>query len=245
MQEVGIFLYICRLLPCRSPLFHGSPSDLLGLTLWFFAVAILPEILIAMLVLRPVLAAKMRRENLKAVLDGEWDEAIKRIVSPLQEDLEGMRAEIGTAEPAAFQEDLAGLRQEWQEFAELVGKDLEVVKTIPQAVRMEVLSMQGVEQRQIQALMEEAGGDLEAQAKLLEHAAEADPEAVAARLLQKIANWEPSTKWKAEHEFLAFGVEAVKPVLIDNLQGMLLGTGRTVQGKQGRDRKALPNPYGR
>ena len=208
----------------------------MGLTLWFFAVAILPEVLIAMLVLRPVLAAKMRRENVKAVLAGEWDQAIERIVAPVREDLEKLKQPEGSG---GVLEEIEGLREEWGEFAELVKKDLSAV---PQAVRMEVLSMQGVEQRQIQALMEEAGGDLEEQARLLEAAVEADPEAVTARLLQKIADWEPSEKWKTEHELLAFGVEAVKPTLLAHLQGMLLGSGPAAQGRQAR--RALPNPYG-
>ncbi len=206
------------------------------LTAWFFAVAILPEVLIAMLVLRPVLAAKMRRENLKAVLEGEWDEAIERIVAPLRSELQELRDPEGLG---SVQDELAGLRAEWGEFAQLVKADL---GAIPTAVRGAVLSMQGVEQRQIQTLLEEAGGDFEAQALLIEEAAMTDPEAVSARLLQRIANWEPSEKWKAEHEFLAFGVEAVKPTLIAHLQGMLLGAGPTVQGRRAGP-KALPNPY--
>ena len=224
----------------RPLMFHGSWADLLGLTLWFFAVAILPEVLIAMLVLRPILAAKMRRENVEAVLAGEWDEAIDRIVAPLRSELQELRDPEG---PGTVQDELAGLREEWGEFAKLVKHDLTAV---PGQVRMEVLSMQGVEQRQIQALMEEAGGDLEEQARLLEHAAEVDPEAVTARLLQKIANWEPSEKWKAEHEFLSFGVEAMKPTLIAHLQGMLLGSGPMITqgGRRPTDRRALPNPYG-
>lgn len=179
--------------------------------------------------------------NAKAAA-GDLDAARDRFIAPIKAELEDLRAEIGTEGPS-FKEEIESLRGEWNEFAELVSEDLE---KIPQTITMTIRSIQGVEQREIQKIMVEQAGDLEATLEATENVMMADPEQAVRRALAKLMEWEPSEKWAEEHPLLHLFAQSMKPVFANQIEGMMLGTGPTITQRVGKlqGRRNLQNPYG-
>lgn len=224
-----------------NKVFHGTIEALLGITLWFFAVAILPEILIAMLVLRPVLARKMRRENVEAAQEGEYDEVFERIVAPVKEEIAALRAntegdvsqdleDFEARFTSAYTADMLAIKEE-------MGK-------IPLRISGMIHGAEGVEEKAFRAMVVDAETEVEGEISLMEATVSQDPRAMQVAIAQKIAKLGGDPEWQEEHPIGAVLLEIAKPQLMGWIQtaaGQMTGTAGPAQLA---GRKDTTNLYG-
>ncbi len=226
-------------------MFHGSLEALLGLTLWFFMVAILPEVLIAMLLLRPVLARKIRRESVEAAEEGEYDEVFERIVAPVKEEIAFLKAELTSEEVPDFSQELADFEAR---FTIAYTADMEAIreemKKIPLRVSGIVHGQAGVEEKAFRSMVVDAEAEVEGEITVMEAAAAQDPRAMQIAIAQKIQKLGNDPEWQSEHQIGSLILEMGKPTLLNWVQEMT----RQMQGAPSvglvSGKRSNTGPYG-
>ncbi len=227
-------------------MFHGSFEALLGITLWFFVVAILPEVVIAMLVLRPVLARKMRRENVKAADEGEYDEVFKRIVAPVKEEIAILRLEVTSAEvpdisqefedfearfTAAYTEDMLAIQEEMKKIPLRVSGIIHGEKGNETLALQAYLDKEGVE---IDEAVERAEGDF-----MLEN-----PDTMAALALKHAYEADVSDDYRAENPIKAGIFDFAKARFLPEIQAAFSGRSGPPRLGAGKTRLSSGKIYG-
>ncbi len=203
-------------------MFHGSLEALLGITLWFFMVAILPEVLIAMLLLRPVLARKIRRENVEAAEEGEYDEVFERIVAPVKEEIASLKADVGASD---FSQDFEDFEAR---FTAAYTQDIQTLQTdimtemekIPLRVSGIIHGREGVEEKAFRAMVVDAEAEVEGEITVMEAVAAQDPRAMQIAIAQKIQKLGNDPEWQKEHQIGSLILEMGKPTLMNWVQTM-------------------------
>lgn len=234
-----------------DPFFEAFQADpVTGLVLMAVAVFFLlgPEILVATIYLRPVLAARLRKDNIKSVQAGEWDEALTRVVKPLEVRIQEVRDETTDdiqkvrLDLTAAREEVATFYADFAEFSKTLGADLEA---LPLKIQMRVYGAQGESQKLLQTGLVENAQEFEGEVSMMEAVASEDPEAIIGTAMRKVANWAPSKKMMDEHEMIALAAEIGKPVILDAMYRFYQGSGGTPgRGRSAPGRKALPSPFG-
>ncbi len=205
--------------------FHGTFEELLGLTLWFFMVAILPEVVIAMLLLRPVLARKMRRENVKAAQEGEYDEVFTRIVAPVKEEIAALKAELHETESPDISQEFEDFEAR---FTAAYTQDIQTLQTdimtemekIPLRVSGIIHGAAGAEEKAFRAMVVDAEADVEGEITVMEAVAAQDPRAMQVAIAQKIQKLGNDPEWQKEHQIGSLILEMGKPTLMNWVQTM-------------------------
>ncbi len=225
----------------RVRVFHGSFEALLGITLWFFVVAILPEVLIAMVVLRPVLARKMRRENVKAAQEGEYDEVFERIVAPVKKEIATLKADLTTENASQEFEDFEA------RFTSAYTADMLAIKEEMEKIPLRISGMihgaEGVEEKAFRAMVVDAEAEVEGEISLMEATVSQDPRAMQVAIAQKIQKLGGDPAWQEEHPIGAVLLEIAKPQLMGWVQtagAQMMGAPALSSGK----RSNVKSPYG-
>ncbi len=203
-------------------MFHGSLEALLAITLWFFMVAILPEVLIAMLLLRPILARKIRRENVEAAEEGEYDEVFKRIVAPVKEEIASLKADMGASDFSQEFEDFEA------RFTAVYTQDIQTLQTdimtemekIPLRVSGIIHGAAGAEEKAFRAMVVDAEAEVEGEISVMEAVAAQDPRAMQVAIVQKIQKLGNDPEWQKEHQIGSLILEMGKPTLMNWVQTM-------------------------
>lgn len=229
-----------------DPYFEAFQTDpLTGLVLLGVGILFLlgPEALLATLYLRPVLARRLRKDNIKSVKAGEWDEALSRVVKPLKEDLAAVKADL-EAKVQEAREEVATFYADFAEFSEKLGGDLEA---LPIKIQMRGIGAQGEAQKVLQTALVEQGQEFESEATMMEAVASQDPEIIIATAMKKVADWTPSEKFTLEHELLAAAAEVGKPFILQKM-GEALQKGGLLAGRSGGSGPRRPgghsSPFG-
>ncbi len=201
-------------------MFHGTFEALLGLTLWFFMVAILPEVVIAMVLLRPVLARKMRRENVEAAKDGEYDEVFKRIVAPVKEEIASLKVDMGASD---FSQEFEDFETRFtavytQDIQTLQADIMTEMEKIPLRVSGIIHGREGVEEKAFRAMVVDAEAEVDGEISLVEATMAQDPRAMQVAIAQKIQKLGSDPVWQEEHQIGAILLEIAKPQLMGWIQ---------------------------
>ncbi len=205
----------------RFRVFHGSFEALLGITLWFFAVAILPEILIAMLVLRPVLARKMRRENVEAAQEGEYDEVFERIVAPVKEEIAALRANTEGDVSQDLEDFEARFTSAYQSDIQTLQTDIMTeMEKIPLRVSGIIHGAAGAEEKAFRAMVVDAEAEVEGEISMMDAVASQDPRAMQLMITQKIQKLGSDPEWQEKHQLGSLIMDLGKPSLIGWVQTM-------------------------
>ncbi len=224
-----------------DPWFEAFESDpVVGFLLLIVGALLLvgPEILVAALYLRPMLAKKLRKDIrgqlLEDVDQGLLDPAIKRatagVESKIQEVVELVKTEDLQAQVAqvhgrleeldqALEARLQGLsidpvQEKIQELDEALGAHLtalhEGLKELPARVRSSLEGTRGAEMKEVYKAAEAA------ETTAIEmYEAELSPEE---RLAARIDQMEPSPEWQKKHEVGSMIVAGVKEFVVETIR---------------------------
>ena len=185
---------------------------------------------------------------------GDLDDARDHFIAPIRTEIDSIRTEIESMQikleaGTDFEDHFNAFETR---FSQVYKEDMRAIDAklteLPGMVQMSAMSEKGIETRAVQAMMDDQGGEIVAAENMMQAIASENPEMVLATAMQKVAEWEPSKKYKSENPGKALAYEIGKPYVLsgmakayESLTGQKVGGGRTGNATV---RKKFTSPYG-